>query len=337
MRIAIDAIGGDYAPDEIVQGVVESASSLGETQHILVGPLEEIQFRLSKLGKALGNIYVEHASEGINMAERPMEALRRKKDSSIARCIELLKSGRADAMVSAGNTGAVVAASVLGLGLLFGVKRAGIAAPIPTDTGVCILIDVGANLNCKPHNLFHYGVMASLYSKYIFGSKQSPKIGLLNIGHESIKGDNTYAQAYELFERSSLNFVGNVEGHEIFSGRCDVVVCDGFVGNIALKTGEGAISYLIRQFIRWQGSMNGSFTRFQQRLDYSEYGGAPLLGVKGVVIICHGRSRAKAIANAIRVAANFVDHRINEHIVDELKRFTWWGRLQEWWHERSSI
>lgn len=332
MKIAIDAMGGDHAPSEIVAGTLDAASELKDITCILVGNEDKIKTEIAKFaGNAPSNVVVEHASQVVEMHEHPVEALRQKRQSSIVKSIKLVRDGGADAAISAGNTGAMVAAGMFILGNLEGVKRAGIAVPLPSEKGRTTLIDVGANPNCKLINFLQYAVMASIYSKTLFNNVESPTIGLLNIGEESEKGNSLSREVYKHFKESSLNFVGNVEGHELFTGKCDVVVCDGFVGNTILKTSEGLASFIVKQFAsKLNGDRSKDMAEFSDRLDYSAYGGAPLLGVKGIVLICHGRSHAKAIKNAIKAACNLVHKKLNDSIVTELKKLSWWGRLTEW-------
>ena len=334
MKIAIDAMGGDLAPSEIVKGTLDAATATTDIAYILVGDKEKITAEIHRTTNTIpSNIIIEHASQVVGMDEPPVEALRKKRDSSIVKAVKLIRDGKADAFLSAGNTGAVVAAATFVIGLLEGVKRAGIAVPLPTEKGCAALIDVGANTNCRPINLLQYGVMASLYSKYVFNNVANPTVGLLNIGEESEKGTDISRQTYQSFKGSSLNFIGNIEGHDIFSGKCNVVVCDGFVGNTILKICEGLGTFLLREvshkFSSDEKVLKG-VSNVAEKIDYSEYGGAPLLGVNGIVIICHGRSKAKAITNAIKVAHYLAKNKMNEHIIEELRKLSWWGRLQDW-------
>ncbi|MDP2940920.1 MAG: phosphate acyltransferase PlsX, partial [Candidatus Omnitrophota bacterium] len=251
----------------------------------------------------------------------------RKRNSSIVVGMNLLKDGYGGAFFSAGNTGAVVCAATLGLGLLPGIERPGIAIVVPTVKGISLVIDVGANIDPKPMQLLQYGIMADAYSRYIL-NRQNPTVGILNIGEEEGKGTDFIKETRELLQKSSLNFVGNVEGKEFFSGKCDIIICDGFVGNIALKVSESAAEamqvFLKRHILSNPLSKLGliflkpSLMRFKKELDYAEYGGAPLLGVNGVVIIGHGRSNAKAIKNAIRVAKEEIERKFNERIMEAL-------------------
>ncbi|MFC1498294.1 phosphate acyltransferase PlsX, partial [Verrucomicrobiota bacterium] len=276
-------------------------------------------------------IEVRHAGEIIGMDEQPAQAVRRKKDSSIGRAVDLVKSGEADAVVSAGNTGAVVVASTLKLRTLAGVERPAIAALMPTQHRPFVLIDAGANIDCSAKLLLQFGVMGSVYSRVIMEEK-NPIVGLLSIGGEEIKGNEITKEAYRLMENSHLNFRGNVEGHDIFRGESDVVVCDGFVGNIVLKTSE-SISYAIGQWMKQElrktplrlvgaSILRGAFKGMKRRMDPEMYGGALLLGVKGVCIIAHGSSSSRAIFHAVRVACDSVHHQMNDMIIEEISKVT---------------
>lgn len=331
MRIAVDAMGGDRAPEEIVKGAVQAASRFKGDEIILVGD----ESRLTKLLKSLSphlttlsNISIKHASQVVGMDEPGVVALRQKTDSSITRCVEFVASGEAAALVSAGNTGATVAASSMRLRTLRGVKRPCIAAAIPTRFGSCLIADIGANLKCKPLHLFQYAVMTSVFSKYVLGIKE-PRVGLLNIGSEHSKGNELAKETYALLSRSNLNFVGNSEGLDILEGKFDIVICDGFVGNVLIKFAEGLAESLMH-VLRTEAAkglrtktglklLKPVLKRMRNRMDYSEYGGVPLLGVEGVCIICHGRSDARAIQSAIREALQFGRHQVNTHIVSELE------------------
>ncbi len=346
MRIALDAMGGDRAPVEIVNGAVR-AVRLGHLQAadlILVGDEPRIE---NALDEAIGSeaferrgLSIHHAPEVVEMHEKPVDALRRKKRSSIAGCVQLVKDGEADAFVSAGNTGAVVAASTLHLRLIEGIRRPGIAITLPSRAGGVTLIDVGANIKCTPVHLFQYGLMAHHYVESCRGIA-SPRIGLLNIGSEDEKGNDVVRKTREMFAATPLNFVGNVEGQDVFGDVCDIVVCEGFVGNVVLKVSEGISEFLIRQVADevgsafpdgkapdlWQGTWNGIQGRLMAKIDYSEYGGAPLLGIDGTCVIGHGRSDAKAIANALRTTRDFVRNQVNSHIRTELAEIL---RSDEW-------
>ncbi|MHC4941826.1 MAG: phosphate acyltransferase PlsX [Planctomycetota bacterium] len=327
VRIAIDAMGGDKAPLAIVEGAIralrEEFARPGEI--ILVGRENEVSQIIKDHGALEMDIEVIHASQVVEMNETPIDALRRKGESSIVKSIRLLKEGKAQAIISAGNTGAVVAGSVFLLGMLEGIRRPGIGVLFHTLSGTCSLIDVGANVNCKPIQLFQYGLMAANYLTCVM-SIENPRIGMINIGEEDEKGTNLLRETHALFENSPLNFVGNIEGQDLFSGKCDVVVCDGFVGNVILKVSEGLGSYFQTALVDYLHREAGDEKNLWQRvfedlvskLDYAEYGGAPLLGVDGNVFICHGRSNPRAISNAIRIARISVEQKVNEHITTGL-------------------
>ena len=330
MRIAVDAMGGDYAPVEIVAGAVQAARGLPQpTKIFLVGDEAAIRRELAKSQPVPDRIEIRHAAEVVGMDEHPALAVRRKKDSSIGRAVEMVKNGEADAVVSAGNTGAVVVSATLKLRLLDGVERPAIAMVMPTEDRPILLIDAGANTDCSPGLLAQFAVMGTVYSREILG-QASPVVGLLSIGGEDIKGNETTKEAFGLLSRSHLNFRGNVEGHDIFKGETDVVVCDGFVGNVVLKTSESAamaIGHFLKQEftrnpVRMLGAMllRGAIRATKQRMDPEMYGGAPLLGVNGACIITHGASTAKAIYNAIGVACQSVGHRVGPLITDEIKK-----------------
>lgn len=327
MRIAVDAMGGDYAPRAIVEGAVAAAKEYN-IDVILVGKRQAIETELKRYKAVSRRITIEDATEIIGMDESAATSVRRKRDSSIVKAIEMIKEGRAEAMVSAGNTGAVVCAATLVMGLLPGIERPGIAIITPSLTGRALLVDVGANINPKPIHLQQYAVMATAYFRNVLNIP-NPRVGLLNIGEEETKGPEYVQETYAFLEKAKVNFIGNVEGKDIFSGKCDCIVCDGFVGNIALKITEG-LAEVIAEFLKRQifssvwsrlGAllMMRGFKRFRKQLDYSEYGGALLLGVNGIVIIGHGRSSAKAIKNAIRVAKEELEKNVNEKIIEEIK------------------
>ncbi|MEP9412455.1 MAG: phosphate acyltransferase PlsX [Candidatus Brocadia sp.] len=329
MRVAVDAMGGDKAPHEVVEGAVKAAQQFPDDEILLVGDEKAIQHELASCGATLQNISIHHASQVVSMDDPATCSIRQKTNSSITRSVELVAKREAAAVVSAGHTGATVAASTMHLRTLKGVRRPGIAAPFPTRYGTCLVIDVGANIACKPIHLFQYGVMAAIFSKYIFGIK-NPRVGLLNIGEEDAKGNDLAKETFTLLSNSDLNFVGNVEGREIFDGKADIVVCEGFVGNVLLKFGEG-LSMSLLSTIKAE-AMKGFWTKLglflckpafgplRAKMDFTEYGGVPLLGVNGVCIICHGRSDSKAIQNAVRVALQLSKNKINEHIVSELEK-----------------
>jgi len=326
LKIAVDAMGGDNAPGEVIKGALEAAKQLNQ-KIILVGDRDLIQ---QEIGNAPDNLLnIVHAPEIISMGDPPAAAVRRKKNSSIVRATQLVKDGTVDAVVSAGNTGAVMAAGVLMLGLITGIDRPAIATVLPNRKGRTLLIDVGANVDCKPFHLFQFAIMGHLCMKEIFGMEK-PRVGLLSIGGEATKGNELTLAAYQVLQQAEVNFVGNVEGCDIFEGNADVIVCDGFVGNIVLKAGEGMINALLdmaKEEIKGNlGAKIGmamlapSLLKLGKKLDYTEYGGAPLLGLNGVVIICHGRSRAKAICNAIRLAQESVENNLVSTIEKYIKQ-----------------
>ncbi|HUT36088.1 MAG TPA: phosphate acyltransferase PlsX [Planctomycetota bacterium] len=329
MRIALDAMGADSAPDAEVEGAIRAAPGLKGHEVVLVGDEARIAQAAARLGGIPSGIVVRHASQVVTMDDPPVEAMRRKPDSSIARCIEMMATGEADAVVSAGNTGAVVAFATFKLGLLEGVRRPGIAVAMPTRRAErTLVIDCGANVNCTPEHLLQYGIMASAYARHVFGASH-PRVGLLNIGEESIKGNRLVKHAQKLLETSALNFIGNVEGRDVFSGEADVVVCEGFVGNVLLKVSEGMAETILsmmkeaiqRTLRRRIGALLCKYAMLElkAKVDYAEFGGAPLLGVNGTVTICHGGSDHRAIAAAVRIAAEAAAHKVNQHIVAGLR------------------
>jgi len=313
MKIAVDAMGGDYAPEEIVKGAVKAASEFG-TEIILVGNSSLIREHLGATEPQ--NISIVHCNEYIKMDEKPAAALRKKKDASIAVATRLVKEGRADAVISAGSTGAQMASSLITLGRLQNVQRPAIATVLPGLKGNIVLLDAGANTDCRPENLVEFAVMGSVYAERVL-SIDKPKVGLLNIGTEPTKGDLLSREAYQLLKNAPINFYGNVEAREILTGSVDVVVCDGFVGNSLLKFGEGIakVFYSLLQdavkasFISKLGGflLLSSFKEIKRKLDWQEYGGAPLLGIKGISIICHGSSKSLAVKNAVRVAVKCIE------------------------------
>lgn len=330
VRVAVDAMGGDYAPRAVVEGVVNAVNK-SDVSVSLVGFKDKIQQELSRFKFDARRIEIVHADEVVEMHESPAVAIRKKKNSSISIGINLLKEKKADAFFSAGNTGGVVCAATLNLGLLETIERPGIAIVMPNLTGVSLIIDAGANINPKPLHLLQYGIMGSAYFEQILG-KKNPSVGLLNIGEEESKGTDFVKETYQLLEHSPVNFIGNIEGKDIFSGHCDVIVCDGFIGNVTLKVAESmaeTLTFFLKQELSstiW-GKIGfflakQSFRNFKKKIDYSEYGGAPLLGVDGVVIIGHGRSSAKAVMNAISFAKEEVERNINQNILEQAKK-TW--------------
>jgi len=330
-RIAVDAMGGDLGSSVIVAGAIKALTELnGSAEVVLVGDEAVLKDELVRLGASGLPLRIVHAPETIGMDESAV-AFRKKKNSSIAVATRMQKENKADAFVSAGNTGVVVAASLLSLGRLSGVDRPAIATVVPNEFGGCVMLDVGANSECKPVHMVHFGIMGSIYARK-FLSRKEPRVGLLNIGEEGTKGNELAVEAHRLLSESPLNFIGNVEGRDVFRGRADVVVCDGFTGNILLKFMESVIDLLTssvreeiaRAFRHKVGVllMRPAFRTLERTLDYAEYGGAPLLGVNSVCIIGHGSSSAKAIKNAIKVAVRFVETGVNEIIKKELGGYT---------------
>ncbi len=327
MKIAVDAMGGDKAPDVVIKGAILAAREI-DAQIILVGRKSVVEEKLSSHRMIPDNISVVNASEVIEMDDPPAVSVRRKKDSSINVAVKMVKDQEADAIVSAGNTGAVVCAGSLFLKILQGVDRPGISVLLPTLKDIVQMIDMGANIDAKPEHLLQYAIMGSIYSKHVL-NKKNPKVGLLNIGEEETKGPEFVKETFKLLEQNKhINFVGNVEGRDIYVGDCDVIVCDGFLGNVVLKVSEG-LADAMKEMLKRNLSLNiitkiGSFLSapafraLKKEIDYSEYGGAPLLGIDGVCIIAHGGSSANAIKNAIRVAHESLLHNVNQHIIETL-------------------
>jgi glycerol-3-phosphate acyltransferase PlsX len=327
ITIALDAMGGDHSPRAEVEGAVLAAREL-DVRILLIGQepvlIQELQrHRVRNLP-----LEIVQATEVITMSDSPSHAFRKKRDSSVHVAARLVKAGKADAMVSAGNTGAVMATALFTLGTLPSVSRPALAAPFPTSRGgVAVILDVGANVDSKAANLEQFAVMGEIYYRAIFGTRR-PRVGLLSIGEEELKGNDLTREAHLLLKQRSLNFIGNVEGREVFAGDVDVIVCDGFVGNVALKISEGVAQHIAAMLKKSLQSTLSSqmgyvlarnaFKEFRKKIDYTEYGGAPLLGVRGIAIIGHGHSNANAIKNAIRVAAGLCRARIDEKIEQEL-------------------
>lgn len=328
MKIIVDAMGGDFAPEAVVEGAVEAAREY-DIDVVLVGIEKSIKPLLDRMRYPVDKITIYPATEVIQMSEPAAVSFRKKRNSSIAVGIDLIKDNVGEAFLSAGNTGAVVCAASLTLGLLPGIERPGIAIICPTLKGVSLIIDVGANIDPKPLHLLQYGLMADAYFHYIL-NKSNPSVGLLNIGEEESKGTEFMRETHSLISKSPLNFIGNIEGKDLFSGKCDIIICDGFVGNIALKVSE-SLAEAMYGFLKRHlsssvmgkigiGLLKSSLIRFKKETDYSEYGGALLLGVNGVVIIGHGRSSAKAIKNAIRVAKEEIERGVNTKIIEAIKQ-----------------
>ncbi len=328
MKIALDAMGGDYAPQKIVEGAVLAARDYG-IEVILVGDQAEIKRELSKHNTRGLSLYVHHATQKVEMQDSPSSVIRKKRDSSIYVATSLVKKKEAVAVISAGHTGAMMATALFVLGPLRGVERPAIATILPTLTGTSVLLDVGANVDCKPQHLFQFAIMGEVYAERVIGIKR-PRVGLLSIGEEDIKGNILTKESFRLLKSSAINFIGNVEGRNVYMGNADVIVCDGFIGNVALKISEGLADALMKLLKKEIASatfgklgyriLKPAFTQFKKRMDYSEYGGAPLLGVNGICIICHGRSSAKAIKNALTVAREFSENRVNEFIQKDIEK-----------------
>jgi glycerol-3-phosphate acyltransferase PlsX len=324
--VAVDAMGGDSAPSEPVFGAIAAAQANPRVTIKLVGDESVLERELEQLDSVPGNLSVVHAGDFVTMEEAPVEALRKKKDSSIARAATLVAEEEADAVFSAGNTGATVVASSLKMGMLDGVRRPGITIPVPTTKGSCALLDVGANIKCKPEDLVNYGCMGEVYANVVLGIEK-PRVGLLNVGQEDEKGNELVKVTRQMMETSDLGFVGNVEGQDIFMGKCDVAVTDGFVGNVLLKVIEGLAESIFEVVERGMerdrvDSLLESpfYNKVKANLTYDEYGAAPLLGTKGVCLIGHGRSTAKAFQSAIAVAASLVDRDLMGHMSERVSR-----------------
>ena len=329
IKIAVDAMGGDFAPEEIVRGAVEGARRY-ECEVFLVGDEARIRNVLQTVPAwEKLPVHVVHASETIDMHDQPGVAIRRKKDASVVVATRLVKEKKCDVTIAAGHTGAAAAAAIFGLGRIAGIERAAIATVLPNMSGKTVMLDAGANVDSKPKHLVQAAIMGSIYAEYVLGM-QKPRVGLLNIGEEPSKGNEQALATFPLLsELKTINFVGNVEGRDITAGTVDVVVCDGFVGNIVLKTAEGlakSLMQLVKETIMQGGVMAKlggllimpAMRKLKKKLDYAEYGGAPLLGVDGGFMICHGSSKALAIENAIRAAKEFSEQRVVEHIRENL-------------------
>lgn len=322
MRIVVDAMGGDYAPEVVIQGV-QAYLADGSADLILVGQEDKVKPLLEKYTLPPGRVQFRHASQVIEMDEHPAEAVKAKEDSSMVVGMNLVKSGEADAFMSAGNSGGVLAAALFRLGRIPGIKRPALSTVFPTAKGFTFILDIGANTDCKALYLQQFGLMGSIYAERVLGVP-NPRVGIVSNGEEPGKGSMLVQEAFELLKASNLNFIGNVEGKDIPAGMADVVVTDGFTGNVIIKLAEGAAGLMLgiigeeirRRKVAMLGALlaKPAFRAVKHRLDYAEYGGAPLLGVDGVVIIAHGRSNAKAICNAIRVAERAVKGKIVEQI-----------------------
>lgn len=325
ITIALDAMGGDHAPAATVAGAVEALALIADVRILLVGREDAVR-PLIPSGLDPDRLVVEHTAQVVGMDDHAAESLRQKQSSSIARCAELVRDGRAQAMVAAGNTAAAVGAARLAFGRLEGVRRPGIAVTFPTTTGApCVAIDCGASVDCQPAHLAQFAVMGSAYAERVLGVRE-PRVGLVSIGEEEAKGNDLVREAIPLLKEAPIRFTGNAEGRDLFNGRFDVVVCDGFVGNVILKAAEGlgeGMTQIIREELS-RGLMSRlggllaypALKKVKKRIDYAEYGGMPLLGVKGGCLIAHGRSNARAIRNAIRAAHGFVKADVNRRILE---------------------
>ena len=331
MRIALDAMGGDYAPKNTIEGAVLALREYPFIEKLfLVGDAVAIGSELKRFDCKDSRIEIFHASEVVSMKDSAAKAVRQKKDASICRAVDLVKNGSAHAVVSAGHTGAAVAAAVLKLRTLKGIERPAIVCLLPTESKVFILIDGGANPDSTPENLVQFAIMGSVFSQHVLGYK-TPSVALMSIGEEDMKGNDVTKEAFKLLKASGLNFRGNIEGHDLFQNPVEVVVCDGFTGNVVLKTSE-AIAHAIFSWLKHELFKNpvrklgaklaeGAFKSIRKKTNYEEYGGMPLLGVNGICIIAHGASSPLAIKNAIRVATESIQHEINPQILREVQSY----------------
>lgn len=335
--IAVDAMGGDLGPSVVVPGAIEAARQTG-AKILLVGNEATLDGELNRLSPSGVDLEIVHAPEVAGMDEKPSDILRRKKNASIQVACRLVRDGAAQGVVSAGHSGASVACGMFIMGRIPGVERPALASLLPTEKEPVVLLDVGATVDCKPYNIFQFGLMGDAFARDIL-NKEAPRVGLLSIGEEEGKGNSQVKEAYELFKMAqNHNFSGNIEGRDLFTGDVDVAVCDGFVGNVALKLSEGlglSLSRVLKRellssgFLPKLGSLlaKSAFRRFAKVVDYAEYGGAPLLGLQNISIVCHGRSNAKAICNATRMATLFVEKETNKRLMEticaneELTRF----------------
>ena len=326
MKIAVDAMGGDFAPQSVVEGAVGAAKNHG-IKVILVGDEDQVSKELSKYPISKLPIYIHHAPHVVAMHDSPSTVIRKMKDTSIKVAIDLAKGGEAEAVVSAGNSGAAMALAMYIFKKIEGVDRPAIATIHPTPKGSTILVDSGGNVDCKPSHLVQFAIMGDAYAKYIL-RRSEPKVGVLSNGEEEGKGNELTRGAHDLLSKTNMHYVGYVEGRDLNSGQVDVIVCDGFVGNVALKISEGLWD-TIHAILKWEAQDNirakvayflmiRAIRRLEKRLDYSEYGGAPLLGINGSCVICHGASNAKAIMNAIVLASELAENKLSEHLYQEL-------------------
>jgi len=329
MRIALDAMGGDYAPAVNIEGAFDTISDSPDIHVILVGDEPVLRKGLEGKRYSSDRITILHASQTVGMDESPSSAIRKKKDSSIRRGIDLVRNGEADAFVSAGHSGVVMGTALLCLGTSDMVDRPAIAAIMPTLKAPFVLIDAGANIHCKPKNLLQFALMGNTYCRVILG-RAEPRVALMSTGEEDSKGNELTKETYKLLKEADVNFIGNIDGKDIFTGNIDVIVCDGFTGNVILKTSEGLADTLIKMLKREVANLASgrigyllikpALKNFKKKTDYDEYGGAPLLGINGACIISHGRSTAKAIRNAIRVASDFAGKKVCEIISSAIEK-----------------
>jgi len=334
VRIALDAMGGDLGSELPIRGALAAVTERDDIEVVLLGPRDLLERQLADIvgsdAGAIERISVEHAPETVSMDESPVEAVRKKKNSTIMVGFDLVRNGRADAVVSAGNSGATMAAAIRKLGRLPGISRPGIASFFPTLKKPVMIMDIGANVDCRPKHLLQFAIMASSCSR-LLTHVERPRVGLLSIGEETGKGNALVKETHALLQESSMNFIGNVEGRDVYRGDVDVIVCDGFVGNISLKISEGlaeaAMEMLKSEIMKTLRAKLGyllirkAFHSFRKRVDYAEYGGAPLLGINGTGIICHGTSNAVALRNAISVAADMVRNEVNQSIIRTLREY----------------
>jgi len=331
MKIALDAMGGDHAPKNAIAGAVMALGEFPDISRLfLVGDERAVGSELAAHSCTDGRIEIVHATQVVEMSDSAVESVRRKKDSSISRAVDLVKKGEAEAVVSAGHTGAMVAATTIKLRTLEGVERPGIASYLPTETNVCVLIDAGANVDARPEHMLQYAIMGTVLSKHVLGF-ENPAVGLMSIGGEDVKGSEFTKEIFKLLKASQLNFRGNVEGHDLFENPVEVVLCDGFTGNVVLKTAEATASavfhWLKRELTATPTRMAGAwlarnaFRAIRNKTNYEMYGGSPLVGVNGVAIIAHGSSTPLAMKNAIRVARESIKEQINPRIVDAIKQY----------------
>jgi len=326
MKIAIDAMGGDHGLTPVVEGAIQAIKEL-DIELVLVGQEAKIRTELDRVKWTDSRLTVQHASQTVDMHESPTQVARKKRDSSIWVATKLVKTGQADAVVSAGNTGATMVSAFFLFGVIKGVERPAICATLPTLQGTAVMLDVGATVDCTAQQLYQFGIMGHEYGKHLLG-KSTPRVGLLSIGEEDTKGNDMTKEAFRLLRESPLNFIGNIEGRDVYNGNADVIVCDGFLGNVSLKISEGLAEAMKKMLMReimasWFGRASFLFLtaplmRFKRRTDYAEFGGAPLLGVNGISMICHGRSSAKAIKNAIVRADALARGRLIELIQQDI-------------------